>query len=201
VGGGGWTAWEACRGPLGGAGEKPACGGLADARGGQPPAGALPHLGALEDQVLAHLSPAQREEVRELVLVWLAVDRAVDDDVRCQTLVPRRAADEQALDLESWVWQQAPEALEPAADVARLLACTPSGVSPTNVSVQLLSNCARTSSRSPRSTAVRPLRYVWPVIRVIIVRPPAVTRGGRSLDSSSSGRPGGGAGAWCLPSS
>src|SRR6516162_10630707 len=81
---------------------------------GKAAAGGLPGGGVLEDQILADLGPAEREELSELVLIRFAVDAAADDDVRGDALIPCRALDDQALDFERWVRQQAPEPLEPA---------------------------------------------------------------------------------------
>jgi hypothetical protein len=77
-------------------------------------AGGLPGGGVLEDQIFADLAPAQRQELSELVLIRLAGDAAADDDMRGDALAPYRAPDDQALDIERWVRQQAPEPLEPA---------------------------------------------------------------------------------------
>src|SRR5499427_1570847 len=92
-------------------------GGFGMPGGGKAAAGGLPGGGVLEDQVLGDLAPAQRQELGELVLIRLAGDAAADDDMRGDALVPCRACDDQALDVEHWVRQQAPEPLEPAPQV------------------------------------------------------------------------------------
>src|SRR6516225_10518164 len=79
---------------------------------GKAAAGGLPGGGVLEDQILEDLAPAERQELSELVLIRFAVDAAADDDVRGDALIPYRASDDQALDFERWVRQQAPEPLE-----------------------------------------------------------------------------------------
>src|SRR5215469_5331259 len=81
---------------------------------GKAAAGGLPGGGVLEDQILKDLAPAERQELRELVLIRLAGDTAADDDVRGDALIPYRARDNQALDIEQRVRQQAPEPLEPS---------------------------------------------------------------------------------------
>ena len=84
---------------------------------GEAAAGGLPGGGVLEDQVLGDLAPAQRPELGELVLTRLAGEAAADDDVRGDALVPYRAPDNQAPDVERRVGQQPPEPLEPAPQV------------------------------------------------------------------------------------
>ena len=85
--------------------------------GDEAAAGGLPGGGVLEDQVLQDLAPAQRQELGELVLIRLAGDAAADDDMRGDALVPYRASNDQALDIEPGVRQQALEPLEPAPQV------------------------------------------------------------------------------------
>src|SRR5262249_13462150 len=74
---------------------------------GKAGAGGLPSSGVLEDQILDDLAPAQRQELGELVLIRLAGDAAADDDMRGDALVPHRAPDDQALDIEQRFRQQA----------------------------------------------------------------------------------------------
>src|SRR5215831_10961920 len=92
-------------------------GGFGVPGGGEASAGGLPGGGVLEDQILGDLAPAQRQELGELILIRFAGDVAADDDMRGDALVPYRARDDQALDIEQGIWQQATEPLEPAAQV------------------------------------------------------------------------------------